>query len=67
VSRALASYPEFNEVHPSFSTSGGGVFVVYGRVASAEQLAHLKNVVMATNPPVKVRFLVRVVHPQHGL
>src|SRR5579871_1592645 len=64
VERALARYPEFRDVHPSIGTTHGGVFVVMGLVANTKQLARLKNIVMATHPPVKTLFTVHVSNPQ---
>jgi hypothetical protein len=58
--RALARYPEFKEVHFGVGTGNGGYFAVSGWVANASQLSRLKILVMATHPPVKVRFYVHV-------
>src|SRR6476659_4500802 len=60
VARVLAPYPEFKDVHLGSGTGSGGYLAVSGRVANASQLRRLKSLVMATHPPVKVRFLVRV-------
>ena len=60
VAKTLSHYPEFNKVRASFGTAHGGVMVVIGDVTSQRERTRLKRIVMATNPPVKVDFAVRV-------
>ena len=64
VTQALSRYPAFNKVRATFGTAHGGVLVVIGDVSGDEDMIRLKQIVKATNPPVKVDYSIRFLKPQ---
>jgi len=61
--RAIAGNPDLRDVGFGIASVDDGILVVSGRVASAAQLARLKTVIMATHPPVKVKYAMHVTEP----
>jgi hypothetical protein len=60
VRKVLKDRPEFENVDAGVNTGGGGIILVIGRVRTREDLASLMNDVANTQPPVKVKYMVKI-------
>ena len=63
VRRALDRSSEYRHLRAGVTTSDNGAMVIQGNLKAKDQLADLMALVMSTNPPVKVKYSIRVGRP----